>query len=444
MKKIKSIAAFALLVGSASPGHCWDRAGHMVIAQIAYDRLSPAAKQAVDSRITLFESDPLVAGLPDKYKPYNAVTVAAFMDDLRDETKIYNTWHYVDLPDDADKKTVLEKFDSEDDPNVYEAIVDKCEKTLKDPASKPADSARMLAFLFHFAGDIHQPLHAIGRQKGGNDYHIEELPGADPNWTIKNLHSFWDNAYRYDVVDGKIAVTYNKLDLPRTMHPDDPDLKAFADKIVSEAGDNVKDQSKDIDPVDWALESHDIAVKFAFPAGDPKSLSPDYVKHARKIAFERMALAGERLATLLNTIFSTPDEMKGVNFNGGDNAAPIVEDAAFKGGAYPVISANDPAVKSALDAHALDAARAKVGSKGAFVGTVSDLYATAGGKVTILDFDPNFRTALTAVLTRNYMPIFPNMMSLKGRKVLVRGIFSDYKGKIQIELTQPGQIAVVK
>ena len=61
---------------------------------------------------------------------------------------------------------------------------------LRDRATAPADRVRALAFLIHFVGDLHQPLHAGEKgDKGGNDVHVSYGIYAPPKL---NLHSVWD------------------------------------------------------------------------------------------------------------------------------------------------------------------------------------------------------------------------------------------------------------
>ena len=61
-----------------------------------------------------------------------------------------------------------------------------------------------------------------------------------------------------------------------------------------------------------------------------------------------------------------------------------------------------------------------------------------------MDFHPNYRTALTAVLRNPSFPKFPDMKTLEGKEIVVSGNFVDYRGNAQIELTDPGQIKLVK
>src|SRR3569833_634619 len=238
------LAAFAAILAVSSPAYCWDKYGHMLIAEIAYENMTPAAQKQVDAILQKLAADPHVPGLEDKYKPYNGGTIAAWMDDMRmnrvdtgtGHTAEFNTWHYVDLPDSTvTADDVRSQFDKADEPNANEILVDKCLKAINDPAMAAPDRARYVGMFFHLAGDIHQPLHAIGREKGGIEYMIDELPADDPGpdaWHINNLHAFWDNAYRYDGIDGGIKVVCPYLDLPRPALAGAGDIKIVADTLI--------------------------------------------------------------------------------------------------------------------------------------------------------------------------------------------------------------------
>ena len=308
MKSLKSgISSCVAFVAICHPALAWDKFAHMVVGQIACDHLKPSAKAEVVKLIALLPNNPDVADLDDKYKPYNDVTVAAWMDDIKSASREYNAWHYVDLPappsGTAQSTDALKAYSAANTPNAYDAIVNHCIPTLKDPNASDPDKAKMLGFLFHLEGDVHQPLHAIDTLLGGNRFPIAAMPAADPDWSIKNLHSFWDNAYRYDVVDGKIVVSVTDLDLPRTMTDDNGTPEDVAKAFENEYEKKEEKPAKDLDPADWVVESNNIATGFAFTAVQDRALTPDYVGKASAIAKERIVLAGLRLANLLNSIF---------------------------------------------------------------------------------------------------------------------------------------------
>jgi len=309
------MVVLALVAAVSTPAYCWDKYGHMLIAEVAYESMTPAARTQVDSILSTLAADPHVSGLEDKYRPYNAVTVAAWMDDMRmsrtdtaaGHTAEFNTWHYIDLPDGAvTAAEVKAQFDKTDAPNAYEVLVDKCMKAINDPSMAAADRVRYIGMFFHLAGDIHQPLHAIGRLKGGNDYKIDPLPAYDPGpdaWHISNLHAFWDNAYRYDGIDGQVKVVCPYLDMPRTIEPGKGDAKVIVDTIILPYLPTDKAKLAEKNPAVWAVESHDVATSFAFPKDNGAALSADYVHRAHVIACARMALAGWRMAQVLNAAF---------------------------------------------------------------------------------------------------------------------------------------------
>jgi len=152
----------------------------------------------------------------------------------------------------------------------------------------------------HLVGDIHQPLHVADRgDRGGNDVRIAPLTTSDSGPT--NLHAFWDEAYRYDAKDGHIA-----------------GLHVTAEQAlghgVSAKKDNLALASQHPWRA-WAYETHAIACESGWPKewlngnkAAPVQLTPAFVHAAHEIALNRIALAGERLAALLNGVLG--DEPK--------------------------------------------------------------------------------------------------------------------------------------
>jgi len=127
-----------------------------------------------------------------------------------------------------------------------------------------------------------------------------------------------------------------------------------------------------------------------------------------------------------------------------DPMKPLQHVVASKTVMFATVDKDNPIYKNALDAHELAAALKLIGKDGAFKGTVSKLYEERDGDLAILDFDPNYRTALTAVLRNASFPKFPDVKALEGKEIVVSGKFVDYRGNAQIELTDPGQIKLVK
>ena len=131
-------------------------------------------------------------------------------------------------------------------------------------------------------------------------------------------------------------------------------------------------------------------------------------------------------------------------FQDRDPMKPLQHVVASKTAKFGTVDKDDAAYKNALDAHNLAAAQKLVGKEGSFRGTVSRFFEERDGDLIVFDFDPNFRTALTAVLRNADFPKFPDVKALDGKEIVVSGKFVDYHGKAQIELTDPKQIRTVK
>ena len=291
----------------------WDPLGHMLVSQIAYDNLTPAAKAGADAVIARFNAK-------DKHDtPYDFVTVACWMDDIRSrpEMKAYAPWHYVNLPFTADGMPVP---DPAAGPNVMNGI-EKCEAILSGKVTDPAiDKDQALIMLMHLTGDIHQPLHTTSKvdDAGGNKVPVDNLkdPLADLIFTKGgNLHFFWDSSYRRVFKDGYATVSFEAplYDRAKPVAGHDAALKLVRDQataiekkyppsVVTEQGDDAL----------WAKESHAIGFELAYgtlpetTAGKPVKLTQAYVTAAHDASEKRIALAGYRLANLLNQFYAQP------------------------------------------------------------------------------------------------------------------------------------------
>ena len=174
--------------------------------------------------------------------------------------------------------------------------LDEATEVLRNKNAEPKARAEALAQIMHLVGDIHQPLHVADRgDRGGNDVPVAPLManGTRP----KNLHAFWDAAYRYDSKDGQMI-----------------ELRATAEQALIHG---VSPQDANLLPASqhpwraWACETHAIACESGWPKewlngnkAAPVQLTPAFVHAAHEIALERIALAGESLAALLNDLLS--------------------------------------------------------------------------------------------------------------------------------------------
>ena len=314
--KVKNLkcAVFAslLVTAGALNAPAWDGTGHMLVAQVAYDRLNDKARARVDE---------LAAKLQKGGAPYNGVTVACWPDDIKGRDADpqyqghYRTWHYIDIgcatndPDVLSNPSAL-TFTNGDVITALNHCVDLI-KEKKTDALVPSESVA-LALVMHFVGDVHQPLHTTARYNpdpkpgdkykddaGGNGVTLGNL--GDTPWT-PNLHTFWDEAYRRYYENGEVKA----LPAIHDGAPGNPDMKEWLKKLdlnVTGKLDTHFDVKK------WIMESHEIACTQVYGTlGAPYGakgvkLSEEYVKQGTNTARHQIVVAGYRLAALLNDLY---------------------------------------------------------------------------------------------------------------------------------------------
>ena len=279
----------------------------MLVDQIAWAHTLPVAREKVSALVATLENT------FNEGQPYNFITAGCWMDDMRSKKGYaWSKWHYVDL---AYTPSGAPCVIPTEGPHVVWAIDEKL-KTLRNPAATPAQAAEAVAMLLHFVGDIHQPLHATEwGDRGGNGYLIHGVPFSDlfPG-SVPNLHSFWDKAFRFDGREGAI------LELWRSPKIAERPKAAGEGVIAEEAGkimaafrpETLAELARPASAAHWAGESHGVGCLAAYPLGPHPSnaevieLQPDFVQRAGQVAQLRVALAGYRLARLLNELFA-PD-----------------------------------------------------------------------------------------------------------------------------------------
>lgn len=271
----------------------WGAGGHMMTAQIAWDRLNPRAK-AEANRLLAISINPAAVTAKSK----NFVNAAHWADDLRPfpEFDSFKALHFIDTPFSEDG-TALPNVPPPDIVTALEENVNILKTSTDDNAK-----AQALRFVIHFVGDIHQPLHCATRvsaampngDRGGNEV---KLKIRQPNGTTKstNLHSYWD---------GGIA------SFPKTgPNFSPPPLKQIPPAAnIARRGNPASDPALNLNnPTDfagWATESTTLAKDVAYK-GISNNSTPTaaYNRTATRVARKRVAWGGYRLAALLNSIW---------------------------------------------------------------------------------------------------------------------------------------------
>lgn len=314
MKQVSRRLAYSLTLIIAVSGcsYGWNSRGHMMVAAVAYDKLTPNTKKRVAE---LIRRNPDFAqfvkqvprGTSAAKKPKMLFMIAATWPDMiksdhryhndgpdpngnvppatggdrntgYDDVARHKYWHFVDIsfPDDIGLPT----------PNAQDRI-DAFVAVLSSPKSPDTDDLKSydLCWLLHLVGDVHQPLHCITRttldstgkpkgDAGGNGVH---LSGSD-----NNLHSAWDGAVGTN--SAPPSVIAGQAGLPA----------APAGEIA------------DLNVGHWVATSADLAKSEAYkdpPIGStngPFTLTAGYRTNMTKIAKVRIAVGGARLAKILN------------------------------------------------------------------------------------------------------------------------------------------------
>jgi hypothetical protein len=179
---LASLASAVLFL--ASPATAYWEYGHETVAAIAYRNVTPQTRAAIDrllKRQALLETPSCRAGTIEQ-----ASVWADCIKTLGPRFSYAYNWHYQNV----DVCKPFELKGNCPDGNCVSAQIERDVKLLKDKDVPVRERVMALAFLVHFVGDVHQPLHAGDRHDlGGNrtrstygDFTGEKL----------NLHTIWD------------------------------------------------------------------------------------------------------------------------------------------------------------------------------------------------------------------------------------------------------------
>jgi hypothetical protein len=312
MRQLAFLSAFtATLLTIAPPASAWNATGHRLIAAIAYDRLTPQARARVDALIRLHPDyekmflkdvtttdpaararaafidaslwpDQIRGGDPRFYDENRPDAVPTPLLPGYPDMARHATWHYFDTPytpDGAEAETQKAPHALSELTRIIPLIGSKDDV----PPTSAANPAYLLPWLEHMVGDVHQPLHCVSRfvklqapkgDAGGNGVFIG----------TRNLHSLWDGAAGQDNTDAYIS---KYIADATAAHPQPRDLDLSPSKRIEEG---------------YKLSVSDVYT-FGLETGSrehPLPLPPGYEAHAAQVAQQRIAMAGYRLAAVLN------------------------------------------------------------------------------------------------------------------------------------------------
>ncbi|UZK65777.1 S1/P1 nuclease [Sphingomonas sp. M1-B02] len=182
MKHILLIVAAFL--GFATPAQAYWEYGHETVAAIAYRNVTPAVRAEIRrllARQALLETPGCPAGTIEQ-----ASVWADCIKTLGPRFSYAYNWHYQNV--DVCKDFTLKG--NCPDGNCVSAQIERDVKLLKDKTVPQRERVMALAFLVHFVGDLHQPLHAGDRSDLGGNRALSTY-GAYSTARL-NLHSIWD------------------------------------------------------------------------------------------------------------------------------------------------------------------------------------------------------------------------------------------------------------
>ena len=177
-----------LLLLAPGQAWCWGDEGHQTVARIAAAHLTERARQAVASLLqqdaTFAATGAAPSGAADTLAQAMA-RAAIWPDHMAGGKGATAPWHYIDIGLFEGPSHIAERCPQRN------CIVDKMKDYLvnlkQHRADGPWSESKELAFLMHFAGDIHQPLHCVSdADAGGNCVNVV---GFEP---MTNLHAVWD------------------------------------------------------------------------------------------------------------------------------------------------------------------------------------------------------------------------------------------------------------
>jgi nuclease S1 len=289
MAAMRLLAALALLLFPIRAWG-WGSDGHRIVAKIAADNLSPAAQSHVAG----------ILGVTAGHIAFAMETAAVLPDSsFRKKDDSTGRWHFINICL-QDARSEIRRRCSEG--NCVTDKIDEYSKRLKDGNYDRWGAAGDLAFLIHFVGDVHQPLHAADdADDGGNCIHIDSRLRAD------TLHKAWDS----DIVRG----------LESSIDSGSGETTAFRLEQTY-ANEKARDVWIPGHTDDIAWESNQIAradiyAPLHIPVEPCESrvlcnnqrrveLDSDYIDRAEVIAGHQLAKAGFRLASLLNETWVHP------------------------------------------------------------------------------------------------------------------------------------------
>lgn len=319
MNRLRSRLCTLLLLLLPTSLMAWGSIGHMTVAYVAYEKLTPAAKARARDLLKLnpdyanWEKQIPAGASAEDHDRIIFMIAATWADDIKGESQYsddgtdggntpngesssqntgysdllrHKYWHFINTPFSRDQSPLppIPTPNAQTQVIAFRAVL---------ASSQPEElKSYDLVWLLHLVGDIHQPLHAAeritqARSKGDAGGNMVKLYGD----ASSNLHTYWDDLPGSDCkfCNDKINCVSRAVVLGKSLPP-----------AAVKAAHNS-------DTATWARESFEYARSAVYrdpigSADQPYTIVPGsaYDAQAYRLARKRMALAGARLAQVLN------------------------------------------------------------------------------------------------------------------------------------------------
>ncbi|CDW80239.1 single strand-specific [Stylonychia lemnae] len=314
--------SFLSIISFAS---CFKGEVHLLIARIAFDKLSVDNPQSIEKAEQLLQTlTKSYPSLTEKEKNHPFVECATLADDIKYKGGSWQSdWHFTDIPwfekDMQSTKDSNHQDISKSNPENLTAVVPLMVSWLSSNPQSPKSPQKHsdenfvrekilskfhndeqisrsfgLRLLIHYFGDIHQPLHCSSRydkthpngDRGGNMFEVPYHYGSN------DLHGVWDSVlYEF----------YESIKLPLA----DDSWKHLGDisqQLIQRQQIEDKDV-KNLNVTQWTMESYKLAPRAYDGIIPDQKLDEKYIQENLKMLERQLVLAGLRLAHILDVIF---------------------------------------------------------------------------------------------------------------------------------------------
>ena len=284
----------------------WNASGHREVVVVAWSALPPNTQITISA---LLRNQALIPNLKELNGEEAWMNAALWPDELRDQAEPKGTnvpaprstqqwlqrartgeatrrWHFAD-------RDIAKPFNLQTEHGLLEQALVEQIHLLGDTTLSRQDRAVALAWVSHLVADAHQPLHTASRQDplnpgqldaGGNTVTVFDAGRRPPE--PLSLHRWWD-------------------ELPGHARPGTPRFESETARLLRQA-QQASDAEIATPPRHWIEESFTLARDQVYPGlvPDPEnpgtfSIRQDYWLEGRDITRARLALAGRRLAHVI-------------------------------------------------------------------------------------------------------------------------------------------------